>query len=145
VGTICALAKSAVGRVPQLDRGRSIPFVAGRCFGRYWPETWSNNNPSLIGNGTYGFHPFQGGDDIGSFPSGHAARILGFATVWFIATPPSRVIGTVLCAAMLVNLVATNYHFVSDVIACSVLGGIVAAYAAYLGRLRTSSGNAVAD
>jgi hypothetical protein len=29
VGTICAVAKSAVGRVPQLDRGRSIPYVAG--------------------------------------------------------------------------------------------------------------------
>jgi membrane-associated phospholipid phosphatase len=112
----------------------------GDVCGRYWPEAWSNNNPSLIGNGTYGFHPFQGGDDIGSFPSGHAARILGFATVWFIATPPGRVIGTVLCAAMLVSLVAMNYHFVSDVIAGSVLGGIVAAYAAYLARLRTSSG-----
>jgi hypothetical protein len=37
---------------------------------------------------------------------------------------------------MLVSLVAMNYHFVSDVIAGSVLGGIIAMYAAYLGRLR---------
>ncbi len=59
----------------------------GDVCGRYWPETWSNDNPSLIGNGRYGFHPFQRGDDIGSFPSGHAGRILGFATVWLIATP----------------------------------------------------------
>src|SRR5438874_2527893 len=51
----------------------------GDIFGRYWPETWSNNNPSLIGDGTYGFHPFERGDDLGSFPSGHAARILSFA------------------------------------------------------------------
>ena len=36
---------------------------------------------------------------------------------------------------MLVSLVAMNYHFVSDVIAGSVLGGIVATYAAYLARL----------
>ncbi len=113
----------------------------GDVCGRYWPETWSNDNPSLIGNGRYGFHPFQRGDDIGSFPSGHAARILGFATVWLIAMPRSRVIGAVLCAAMLVSLVAMNYHFVSDVIAGSVLGGIVATYATHLARLEIPSEN----
>jgi len=113
----------------------------GDACGRYWPETWSNNNPSLIGNGKYGFHPFQRGDDIGSFPSGHAARILGFAMVWLIAVPRSRIIGTVLCVAMLVSLVAMNYHFVSDVIAGSVLGGIVATYAAHLARLEIPSEN----
>src|SRR5271166_99729 len=30
-------------------------------FGRTWPETWINNNPSYFGNGTYGFFPFHGG------------------------------------------------------------------------------------
>jgi membrane-associated phospholipid phosphatase len=53
----------------------------GDLCGRYWPETWFHNTPSLLGDGTYGFHPFKAGDDIGSFPSGHAARILGFASV----------------------------------------------------------------
>lgn len=106
----------------------------GDVFGRYWPETWSHDNPSLIGTGTYGFHPFQRGDDIGSFPSGHAARIFGFAMVWWIAIPRSRFICVILCAPMLVSLVATNYHFVSDVIAGSVLGAIVATYAARLAR-----------
>jgi membrane-associated phospholipid phosphatase len=115
----------------------------GDVCGRYWPETWTHDNPSLIGTGAYGFHPFQRGDDIGSFPSGHAARILGFATVWLIATPRSRVIGAVLCAAMLVSLVAMNYHFVSDVIAGSVLGGIVATYAVHMARLEIPSENTV--
>ncbi len=59
----------------------------GDVFGRYWPQTWTHDNPSLIGTGTYGFHPFQRGDDVGSFPSGHACRILGFAGVWMIAMP----------------------------------------------------------
>ena len=108
----------------------------GDVCGRYWPETWTHDNPSLIGNGRYGFHPFQRGDDIGSFPSGHACRILGFATVWLIATPRSRVVVTVLCAPMLVSLVATNYHFVSDVIAGSVLGALIAMYATHLARLQ---------
>ncbi len=113
----------------------------GDVFGRYWPETWTHHNPSLIGTGAYGFHPFQAGDDIGSFPSGHACRILGFATVWVIAMPHSRtvqVIAIVLCAPMLASLVAMNYHFVSDVIAGGVLGGVVATYAAHLARLQIS-------
>jgi membrane-associated phospholipid phosphatase len=112
----------------------------GDVFGRYWPETWTHDNPSLIGTGTYSFHPFQRGDDVGSFPSGHAARILAFATVWLIAMPRSRtvqVVVIVLGASMLVSLVAMNYHFVSDVIAGSVLGGIIAIYAAHLARLQT--------
>jgi membrane-associated phospholipid phosphatase len=111
----------------------------GDVFGRYWPETWTHDNPSLIGTGTYGFHPFQRGDDVGSFPSGHATRILAFATVWLIAMPRSRMVQVVviiLSAPMLVSLVAMNYHFVSDVIAGSVLGAIVAMYAARLARLQ---------
>ena len=113
----------------------------GDVCGRYWPETWTHDNPSLIGTGTYGFHPFQRGDDIGSFPSGHACRILGFAAVWMIAMPRSRtvqIVVIVLCAPMLVSLVAMNYHFVGDVIAGSILGGIVAMYAAHLARLQTA-------
>src|SRR5881396_2611474 len=112
----------------------------GDVFGRYWPETWTHDNPSLIGTGTYGFHPFQRGDDVGSFPSGHAARILAFATVWLIAMPRSRtvqVVVIILSASMLLSLVAMNYHFVGDVIAGSVLGAIIAMYAAYLARLQT--------
>jgi len=117
----------------------------GDVFGRYWPQTWTHDNPSLIGTGAYGFHPFQRGDDIGSFPSGHACRILGFATVWMIAIRGSRIVTAVLCAPMLVSLVLMNYHFVSDVIAGSVLGAIIAIYAAHLARLQTFSGHEIAS
>ena len=110
----------------------------GDVFGRYWPETWRHDNPSLVGTGTYGFHPFQRGDDIGSFPSGHACRILAFATVWIIGMPRSRtvqVIAVVLSVPMLVSLVAMDYHFVGDVIAGSILGWMIATYAVHLARL----------
>lgn len=105
----------------------------GSLCGRYWPETWHDSNPSLIGNGTYGFHPFQSGDDTGSFPSGHAARILGFLSVFWISLPRSRWLYVIFGMPMLVALVGMNYHFVSDVIAGSMLGGIVGAYASVLG------------
>jgi membrane-associated phospholipid phosphatase len=107
----------------------------GDVFGRYWPQTWQHDNPSLIGTGAYGFHPFQRGDDIGSFPSGHACRIVGFAGVWTIAMPDSRIVATVVSASMLLSLVAMNYHFVSDVIAGSVLGALIAAHTTHLARL----------
>jgi membrane-associated phospholipid phosphatase len=121
----------------------------GDVCGRYWPETWFNadhtvlgfNNPSLIGTDTYGFHPFDlsvGGGDIGSFPSGHSARIVGFAAVWWIAVPRSRILCAIAAPPMLISLVAMNYHFVSDVIAGSVLGGIVGAYAVRMARLDTT-------
>lgn len=106
----------------------------GDVCGRYWPETWHDDNPSLIKNGAYGFHPFQTGDDVGSFPSGHAARIVAFATVFWLAYPRGRWAWALVAAPMLVALVAMNYHFVGDVIAGSVLGGIVGAYAAALWR-----------
>lgn len=104
----------------------------GDLCGRYWPETWHNNNPSLIGTGTYGFHPFEVGDDVGSFPSGHAARIAGFFSVFWLAIPRGRWLYAIVALPMLVALVAMNYHFVGDVIAGSVLGGIVGAWATRL-------------
>jgi membrane-associated phospholipid phosphatase len=111
----------------------------GDLCGRYWPETWHNNNPSLIGTGAYGFHPFQADGDNGSFPSGHAARIAAFATVFWLAMPRARWLYALLALPMLAALVAMNYHFVSDVIAGSVLGAIIGTYATSFARLTSSN------
>ena len=107
----------------------------GDLFGRYWPETCHNNNPSLIRDGAYGFHRFQVGDDIGSFPSGHAARIVGFVSVFWLAIPRARWLCAVVGLPMLIALVGMNYHFVGDVIAGSVLGALVGTYAIALADL----------
>jgi len=106
----------------------------GDVCGRYWPETWHDDNPSLIGTGAYGFHPFQLGDDVGSFPSGHATRIAAFLGVFWIAFPgrTTRTVCLLVGLPLAVSLIAMNYHFVSDVIAGAFLGGIVAQYAATL-------------
>src|SRR5882757_9582131 len=68
----------------------------GDLCGRDWPESWHDGNPSLISTGAYGFHPFQVGDDVGSFPSGHAARIVGFASVFWLTMPRTRWLCVVL-------------------------------------------------
>ena len=109
-------------------------------FGRYWPETWIDDNPSLIQDGAYGFHPFHGGSAYGSFPSGHAARTLAVAAVVWIACPRLRWLSASVSAAIAVGLVGMNYHFVSDVIAGGVIGGIVGMYAAHACRLADSPG-----
>ena len=104
----------------------------GDLFGRYWPETWHDNNPSLIGTGTYGFDLFKAGGAGGSFPSGHAARILAFAAVFWLTMPRGRWLYAIIAVPMLLALVAMDYHFVGDVVAGSVLGGIVGAWAVRL-------------
>jgi membrane-associated phospholipid phosphatase len=111
----------------------------GDLCGRYWPETWHNDNLSLISTGAYGFDPFQVGDDVGSFPSGHSARILGFASVFWIALPRTRWVCVVIAIPMLGALVGMNYHFVGDVVAGSSLGAIVGAWAARLSSLDSES------
>jgi membrane-associated phospholipid phosphatase len=113
-------------------------YSMGAVAGRYWPETWHDNNPSLIGSGTYGFHPFQADDEEGSFPSGHSARIAGFLSVFWITVPRCRWLYAVIALPMLVSLVATNYHFVGDVVAGTTVGSVVGAWAVHLGSLRTT-------
>lgn len=100
--------------------------------GRYWPDTWINNNPSLLHDDAYGFHPFHDGVIYGDFPSGHLARTLAIISIFWIAYP--NWICRSLCAlgvlAEVVGILGMNYHFVSDVIAGSVVGWIIGAYTA---------------
>jgi membrane-associated phospholipid phosphatase len=112
----------------------------GDLCGRYWAETWHDNNPSLIDSGAYGFHPFQLGDDVGSFPSGHAARIAAFFAVFWLAMPRGRLLCAVLAAPMLVALVALNYHFVGDVIAGGLIGTLTGAWAYRLSEFSSFTG-----
>ena len=49
--------------------------------------------------------------------------------------PRGRALWATISVPMLLSLVAMNYHFVGDVVAGSVLGGIIGAYAAALAGL----------
>jgi len=105
------------------------------AFGRDWPDTWIDDNPSLLGDDAYGFHPFHGSLVYGSFPSGHTARVLAIVAVYWIAYPRWRWAGVLATAAVVVGLVGMNYHFVGDTIAGGVVGGLVGMYTAHFCRL----------
>jgi len=103
-------------------------------FGRTWPETWINNNPSYFGNGTYGFFPFHGGQGWASFPSGHETAITAFAgALWFL-WPQLRWLWALLALAVAVGLLGADYHWLSDIIAGGIVGGTTGAVAARIGR-----------
>jgi membrane-associated phospholipid phosphatase len=104
-------------------------------FGRYWPETWVDDNPSLIRDGAYGFHPFHGGTAYGSFPSGHAARTLAVAAVVWIAYPRWRWACGLASVAIAAGLIGMDYHFVGDVVAGGFVGGVVGTYTAHYNGL----------
>jgi membrane-associated phospholipid phosphatase len=93
-------------------------------FGRTWPETWVNNNPSLISNGAYGFNFFHGGIGYASFPSGHMTEICAVLSVLWIYHPKFRVLYALVVAAVAIGLLGANYHFVSDIIAGTLLGTV---------------------
>ena len=110
------------------------------AFGRYWPDTWINNNPSLIQDNAYGFHPFHTGIIFGSFPSGHTARIAAVMVVLWIAYPKWRWLSVIVSAAVMLGLLGMNYHFVGDVIAGAFLGVITGGYTAHFFGLDSQEG-----
>lgn len=98
-------------------------------FGRYWPSSWQVLFPSLYNDKLYGFHFFHGGLQYQSYPSGHAATLLAtFTTLWLLF-PSWRWLYIILVSLGMVGVLGMNYHFISDLIAGSLLGFLVALYA----------------
>lgn len=89
-----------------------LKFLAGRVETRYW----------LQHRQLYEFHWLHGGENFNGFPSGH---MLVFATL-FAAIARYHAGQRLLCYSLLgvlgLLLVATNYHFVGDVLAGLYLG-----------------------
>jgi membrane-associated phospholipid phosphatase len=92
------------------------------AFGRTWPGTWIENNPSLIQNGVFGFNPFHSGPGFASFPSRHAAAICSVMTVLWSSYPSWRPIYVACAAAVAVGLIGANYHFLSDILSGIFVG-----------------------
>lgn len=95
------------------------------AFGRLWPETWVDNNPSWIDSAAYGFSPFHGGRGWASFPSGHMAVASAPACVVWRTVRRLRIVVCIAVALVAVGLLGSDYHFVSDVVAGTTLGVLV--------------------
>jgi len=113
----CALLCSLSLIVAELTKTQ-LKFA----FGRTWPDTFRDNNPSFLRDGSYGFSPFHGGHAYASFPSGHTAVTCAVITVLWVYYPKWRWLCALAVCAVAIGLIGANYHFVSDVIAGGFVG-----------------------
>ena len=113
VALLCALSLVVASAIKnQLKLG----------FGRTWPETWVRDNPSLIRDGVYGFHPFHGGGGFESFPSGHTTAVVAVVSVLWICYPRFRMLYALFVAVVVIGLIGADFHFLSDCVAGAFLG-----------------------
>jgi membrane-associated phospholipid phosphatase len=115
------------------------------AFGRTWPDTWTQNNPSLIRDGAFGFNPFHGGSGYASFPSGHTAVVCAGMTVLWVCWPRFRPLYALLVAATVIGLLGANYHFLSDIVAGGFLGTCVALVVTRLAGLAPVAARSAAE
>lgn len=92
-------------------------------FGRAWPETWIDHNPSLIHDHVYGFFWFQAGPGFHSFPSGHTTvTFAAMSVLWAWLPARWRWLCVVPCVLVVAGLLGMDYHFLGDVVAGAFLG-----------------------
>ena len=96
-----------------------LKWVFKSIFGRINTRVW------LASQASDDFHWFQGGGDYSGFPSGHMAVFSAFFAAVWVFYPFYRSISIGFLLILAVALVATDYHFLSDVIAGAYLGLIV--------------------
>ena len=129
-----AIRRQVLAGIPRLIVIVSISYMTAAAlkeqlkyaFGRTWPETWVNGNPSWIKDHVFGFFPFHGGSGWASFPSGHSTAIASVMVVLWIALPRLRPLWGLVITAVVVGLLGMNYHWASDCIAGLFLGTAVA-------------------
>ncbi|MDR3581153.1 MAG: phosphatase PAP2 family protein [Oryzomonas sp.] len=94
-----------------------LKYAFGRINTREWLHT-----PQA-----YGFHWFSGAEHHSGFPSGHMLVVTAMVAVVWRFHPRYRPACLVLLSVLALAMIATNYHFVSDVIAGVYVGLVVEA------------------
>jgi len=85
-------------------------------FGRMNTRAWLENPVDRS------FHWFHGGGEYSSFPSGHMAVFTTLAVACWLFFPKYRATCLAAIVGLGIALIATDYHFLSDVIAGGYLG-----------------------
>ena len=96
-----------------------VKTVLKDVFGRVETRIWLQHSQQ------YGFHWFHGGFRFDGFPSGHMVVFTTlFAAIWRIY-PKYKKLLVVLLVVLGTLLIATNYHFLSDVVCGTYLGFLI--------------------
>jgi membrane-associated phospholipid phosphatase len=88
-------------------------------FGRMNTRAWLENPVDRS------FHWFHGGGEYSSFPSGHMAVFTTLAVACWLIFPKYRAACLAAIVGLGIALIATDNHFLSDVIAGGYLGLVV--------------------
>jgi len=91
-------------------------LILKHLFGRMNTRSWLENPVDRS------FHWFHGGGEYGGFPSGHMAVFTTLAVACWFFFPKYRAICLAAIGGLGVALIATDYHYLSDVIAGGYLG-----------------------
>ena len=92
-------------------------------FGRIAPRYIGSNQLLFMRKSTlYGFHPFMSG----SFPSGHMVIFTCLLLLFSFYYPKSRSLCYLLLGLLAFLLIFYNYHFLSDVVAGTYVGALIA-------------------
>jgi len=94
-----------------------LKFVFGRVNTRFW----------LQEPGWYGFHWFQNRVGCEGFPSGHMVVVVTMLAAFTRFYPRWRICSLLVALLLGLALVATDYHFLGDVLAGAFLGLVVEA------------------
>ena len=120
---VTSLSRLVAWAAPVSYLAKSVSKFA---FGRVNTRTW------LEQPGLYGFHWFQMRQGCEGFPSGHMAVAATLLAALWRFYPKWRPWCLVLGAVLGMALIATDYHFLSDVIAGAYLGVLVEAVVFWL-------------
>ncbi len=112
--------------------GIGLKDVLKLAFGRTWPETWTCGNPSFIRDGAFDFQPFHGGAGWASFPSGHMLVACAACGCLWTLTPRLRPLCAILPSVVAAGLIGADYHFLSDILAGSLVGWAAGGFVAKL-------------
>ncbi len=99
-----------------------VRLGAKALFGRTWPQTWVDNNPSWISDRLEGFHPFAEGLAYNSFPSGHALFTFALASVFWYHFPRFCSLWVAAMLGVFIGQLAQNFHYLGDLLGGSVIG-----------------------
>ncbi|NKF49607.1 phosphatase PAP2 family protein [Shewanella sp. WXL01] len=133
------LKQAVLQLVSSLILATCVRVGAKMLFGRTWPETWINDNPSWISHGVEGFYPLTLEKGFHSFPSGHALFSFALASMLWRYFPKLAPVWITAMLATIAGQLGQNYHYLGDLLAGATLGCLLAHICSHV--FNGSSGN----